>query len=85
MTTRGYSKYIACQKTWKNFNNQLKRLTFARSYQYEISEFWNKVRFSDEYHFGLGPHRKLKIIRKPKERYYEDYTQFNYKPLKKEK
>jgi hypothetical protein len=85
MATRGYSKYTACQKTWKNFNNQLERLAFARSHQYEMSEFWNKVRFSDECHFGLGPHRKLKIIRKPGERYCEDCTQFNYEPSKKEK
>ena len=29
---------------------------------------WKKVRFSDEVHFGRGPQRKLRIIRKPGER-----------------
>ena len=42
--------------------------------------FWKTVRFSDEVHFGLGPQRKLHIIRRPDERYCYDFIQEKQQP-----
>lgn len=38
---------------------------------------WRRVRFSDECHFGQGPKRKLKLIRRRGERFHTDCIQGN--------
>ena len=44
-----------------------------------------KVRFSDEIHFGRGPQRKLCIIRQPEQRTCDDCIQKQRPPKEKDK
>ena len=69
MQDREYHKCIACTKQWLSDNIRLERRIFARDYiGYSVFD-WKKVRWSDEIHFGLGPEKKLRIIRRPGERF----------------
>ncbi len=43
--------------------------------RYPNPEDWDHVRFSDEVHFGWGPQGKLRVIRKPGQRYCFDCVQ----------
>jgi hypothetical protein len=68
MQERGYHYCMACQKilfTWKTFYAQQE--FYSSFIQYTIDQ-WKRIRFSDESHFGLGPKRKLQIIRRVGER-----------------
>lgn len=46
-------------------------------------EDWDRVRFSDEVHFGYGPEGQLHIIRQPGTRYRQDCIQHAGPPLRK--
>ena len=52
--------------------------------RYPEPEDWDRVRFSDEVHFGWGPQHQLRIIRKPKERYCVDCIQHSDAPKSKD-
>ncbi len=43
--------------------------------RYPEKDDWKHIRFSDECHFGWGQQGKLRIIRKPGERYCQDCIQ----------
>ncbi|KAF1936403.1 hypothetical protein EJ02DRAFT_480679 [Clathrospora elynae] len=45
------------------------------------AEDWQDVRFSDEVHCRVGPQGKLRIIRKPGERYCSDYNEQMWETL----
>lgn len=53
--------------------------------QYPRPEDWYRVCFSDEVHFGYSPQAKLRIIRKPGERYCPDCIQKDKEPEEKDK
>ncbi len=46
---------------------------------------WTHVRWSDEVHFGYGPQRTLRIIRRPGERYCTDCIQEKNEPEERHK
>ena len=75
-----YHKCIACQKQWVSNQIAEKRIAFADVYYLHGIDFWKKVRFSDEVHFGLGPQKKLRIIRRSGKRYCADCIQTSKKP-----
>lgn len=66
-----YHKCIACDKAFISQHYRTERKTYSRNSLAERPqpEDWHPVRFSDEVHFGLGPQKKLRIIRRPGERY----------------
>ncbi len=72
-----YRKCIACKKGWVNEKTARDRKAWAQmtKEKYPKPENWYRVRFSDEVHFGYGPQGKLRIIRKPGERYCSDCIQ----------
>ncbi len=77
MGTMDYYKCIACRKGWCNERIKTRRLEYAEYWLlwYLEPKDWNPIHFSDEYHYGFGPQGKLRIIRKPGERYCQDYIQ----------
>jgi hypothetical protein len=67
-----YYKCVACTKGWMSKKIAVKRVEFAETYlslKPQLSD-WHDVRFSDEVHCRVGPQGRLRIIRKPGERYY---------------
>ena len=65
---REYHKCTTCTKNWLAGNIMLERRMFSRdklSYKWPD---WKIVRWSNEIYFGLGPEKKLRIIRRPGER-----------------
>ena len=52
--------------------------------RYPNPEDWDRVRFSDEVHFGWGPQHHLRIIRKPGQRYCVDCIQHSDMPKSKD-
>lgn len=87
MQTMEYHKCIACKKGWVNEKTRKKRLEWASNMlsKYPKPEDWDRVRFSDEVHFGWGPQAKLRIIRKPGQRYCQDCIQEANEPEEKDK
>lgn len=79
METLNYRKCVACKKFWVNERLKEKRRDWADYMlkKYPDPEDWKRVRFSDECHFGYGQIGKLRIIRKPKERYCPECIQEN--------
>jgi len=77
MGTMDYHKCIACRKGWCNERTKKRRVEYAEYWiqRYSKLEDWFSIRFSDECHFGFGPQGKLRIIRKPGERYCQDCIQ----------
>ena len=77
METMDYHKCVSCKKGWVNLKTAAKRVEWSEFMltRYPNSEDWNRVRFSDEVHFGWGPQSKLRIIRKPGQRYCQDCIQ----------
>lgn len=63
-----YHKCIACTKNWLSADIRALRRTWARDFLPYKNDDWKRVRWSDEIHFGLGPEKKLRIIRRPGER-----------------
>lgn len=72
--TLDYEKCIACVKGWLGEKPMERRVEYADTMliRYPKPEDWDRVRFSDEVHFGWGPEGKLHIIRKPGTRYRQD-------------
>lgn len=54
MGTMDYHKCIACKKGWVNAKTASKRVSWSTFMldRYPESDDWNRVRFSDEVHFG---------------------------------
>lgn len=75
-----YHKCLACTRSWLAPNLRMKRRTFANMRLGWKLEDWQRVRFSDEVHFGRGPQRQLMIIRRPGERYCFDCIQEERQP-----
>lgn len=77
MGTIDYHKCIACRKGWCNEQTKKRRVEYAEYWiqRYSKPEDWYSIRFSDECHYGFGPQGKLRIIRKPGERYCQDCIQ----------
>ena len=79
MQDQEYHKCIACTKQWLSENICQGRRIWCRyyvSWRYE----WRHIRWSDEVHFGLGPERKLRIIRRPGGRLCFDCIQYCGEP-----
>ena len=87
MGSMHYRKCIACKKGWVNERTARDRKAWAEvmKERYPRPEDWHRVRFSDEVHFGYGPQGKLRIIRKPGERYCPDCIQEDKEPNEKDK
>ena len=66
-----YHKCIACTKGWVSQKVARRRKEYAEVMldRYPTPEDWYKVRFSDEVHWSIAPEGKMRIIRKPGERY----------------
>jgi hypothetical protein len=77
MRQRGYYKCIACQKPFLTSRSLAQRREYLQIRRYWTLQQWRTVRFSDEVHFGQGPKRKLKVIRKRGERYHSNCIQKN--------
>lgn len=77
MGTMDYHKCIACRKGWVNNRTKQRRLEWATLMldRYPQPSDWKNIRFSDKCHFGWGQQGKLRIIRKPGERYCQDCIQ----------
>jgi hypothetical protein len=77
MGSLDYHKCIACCKGWVSARNARKRVEFSETMLAlkPKKEDWRDVRFSDEVHWSIGPEGKMKIIRKPGERYCFDCIQ----------
>jgi hypothetical protein len=68
---------VACAKGWVSKRNAKMRVQHAETYlalKLEPKD-WQDVRFSDKVHCRVGPQGKLRIIRKPRERYCSDCIQ----------
>ena len=54
MGTMDYHKCVSCKKGWVNLKTAAKRVEWSEFMltRYPNSEDWNRVRFSDEVHFG---------------------------------
>jgi len=76
---RGYHKCIACQKPFLTEKSIRERHSYLNIRRFWTLDQWRTVRFSDECHFGLGPRRKLKVIRRRGERYHDDCIQKTFK------
>ena len=85
MQSLEYHKCIACTKNWLAPQVRAERCRFARKYQHWKLREWAKVRFADDIHFGLDSQKKLRIIRRPGERYCFDCIQNNPEPTEKTK
>ncbi|KAK3167337.1 hypothetical protein OEA41_010464 [Lepraria neglecta] len=81
MQDQEYYKCIACTKNWLSSNIRIERRVFAWDKQTYKLEDWKRVRWSDEIYFGFGPEGKLRIIRRPGERFCWDCIQERGKPL----
>lgn len=80
-----YHKCIACTKNWLSSHIRAERRTFARKYIHWKLREWKRVRWTDEIHFGFGPERKARIIRRPGERYCFDCIQERGEPIEKDR
>ena len=87
MEDMNYRKCIACQRGWVNQKTAQRRLEWARYMleKYPEPDDWKRVRFSDECHFGWGDQQKLRIIRKPGQRYCYDCIQERDEPNPKDR
>lgn len=87
MGSMDYHKCIACQKGWVSAPTAANRVRYAQEmlHKYPNKEDWHHVRFSDEVHFGWGPQGKLRIIRRPGERYCPDCLQERDEPVEKDR
>ncbi|KAF2818032.1 hypothetical protein CC86DRAFT_337635, partial [Ophiobolus disseminans] len=72
-----YHKCIACTKGWVSQKVAKERVLFCETMLVlkPNQDDWHDVRFSDEVHCRVGPQGKLRIIRKPGERYCSDCIQ----------
>ncbi len=86
MGTLKYHKCLACQRGWQSPTSKKNRVQYAELMfaRYPNLKGWDRVRFSDEVHFGWGPQHQLRIIRKPGERYFVDCIQHSDAPKPKD-
>ncbi|KAF2629618.1 hypothetical protein BU25DRAFT_316607, partial [Macroventuria anomochaeta] len=72
-----YHKCIACCKGWVSQRCVRQRVKHSETMLAlkPDKEDWRDVRFSDKAHWSVGPEGKMKIIRKPGERYCSDCIQ----------
>lgn len=86
METLDYRKCIACPKSWVSQANAQKRVQYAQIMleKYPQPENWHHIRFSDEIHFGFGPQGRIRVIRRPGERYCPDCLQERRPPAEKD-
>ncbi|KAK0655334.1 hypothetical protein B0T16DRAFT_396719, partial [Cercophora newfieldiana] len=85
MGTLQYRKCIACEKGWVSPSNAEQRVKAARLalFYRPTQESWRDIRWSDECHFTIGQQSgKVRIIRKPGERYCPDCIFHQPKPKK---
>ena len=77
MGTMNYHKCIACRKGWVSESTAKRRFEWAivMKERYPDDKDWFSVRFSDEVHYSYGPQGKIRIIRKPGQRYCQDCLQ----------
>lgn len=75
-----YHKCIACTKNWLAPHIRAERRRFARAYYHWKKAQWRRVRWTDEIHFELGSQGKMRIIRRPGERYCFDCIQEQAEP-----
>ena len=77
MGSLDYHKCIACSKGWVSAQSAQKRREFAETMLVlkPTPADWLDVRFSDEVHWRVGPQGKMRIIRRPGERYCGDCIQ----------
>ena len=75
-----------CQRGWQSPKSAANRVEYATVMlqRHPEPEDWDRVRFSDEVHFGWGAQRQLRIIRKPGERYCITCIQHKEKPKAKD-
>ena len=79
---RGYYKCIACQKPSLTEKSLLERQQYLTERRFWTLRQWRRVRFSDKCHFGIGPQRKLRVIRRQGERYHPDCIQKTFSAKK---
>jgi len=72
-----YHKCVACTKGWVSQRCAKQRVQFAETHLAlkPDANDWHNVRFSDEVHCRVGPQGKLRLIRRPGERYCSDCIQ----------
>lgn len=72
----------ACQRGWVSQATARERVEYARMIlkKYPRPEDWDRVRFSDEAHFGLGPQGKLRVNQKPGQRFCSQCIQYKDEP-----
>ena len=77
MGSMEYHKCIACRRSWVNKKTAATRVTWTTDMlaAHPNPEDWERVRFSDEVHFEYGSQGKIRIIRKPEQRYCQNCIQ----------
>jgi hypothetical protein len=87
MGTMDYHKCIACQRGWVNPKTAKNRVNFSTVMleRYPLPVDWYRVRFSNECHYGWGDQQKLRIIRKPGQRYCYSCIQQRDEPAEKDR
>ena len=86
MGTMDYHKCLACQQGWQSPKSAANRVEYATVMlqRHSEPEDWDRVRFSNEVHFGWGAQRQLRIIHKPGERYCISCIQHKEEPKAKD-
>ena len=69
MGSLDYHKCLVCQRGWQSPSSNKNRVEYAKYVleRYPEPENWDRVRFSNEVHFGWGPQHQLRIVQKPGE------------------
>lgn len=82
-----YHKCKACHKGLVNERIAERRVQYATTMlqRYPEPKDWERVRFSDEVHFGWGLEGAISIIRKPGQRYCHDCIKKKPQPEEKDK
>jgi hypothetical protein len=84
MGTLHYRKCIACEKGWVSPSNAQRRMRDAEKalFYRPKKEDWRDIGWSDECHFTICREGKIRIIRKPGERYCPDCIYYQPKEEK---
>ncbi|KAF2622231.1 hypothetical protein BU25DRAFT_480778 [Macroventuria anomochaeta] len=77
MGSMDWHKCVACSKGWVSKRNAENHVLYSETMLVPKlePEDWCNVRFPDEVHWHVGPQGKMRILRKPGERYCADYIQ----------
>ena len=86
MKIMDYHKCISCKKGWVNDKTATQRVIWSQFMlnRYSVSDDGDRVRFSDEVHYEWSSAGKLRIIRKPDQRYCQDCIQEEHQPDEKD-